>query len=192
MSRRFRIAVCASGGGGNFQALLDARSAAGFDIVQLLTERECGAIARAERAGVPVRRLEGKGSDEVSASLDLALAQDVALIVLAGFMPILSASFCQKWAGRVINTHPSLLPKHGGKGMYGVKVQEAVLRAGDKEAGCSVHYVTADIDGGEVIAQQAIPVLAGESAWDLGGRVFLEENRLLVRAVTQIMKQRGY
>jgi phosphoribosylglycinamide formyltransferase-1 len=192
MSSPFQIFVCASGGGGNFQALIDARAQVGFSIAGLAVDRECGAIQRARDFDIPVHELEGKGGAAISAALDAILDDRLDLVVLAGFMPIVSKSFCQKWAGKVINTHPSLLPKHGGKGMYGVKVQEAVLLAGDTEAGCTVHYVNETIDGGSVILQQAIPVLPGESAWDLGGRVFREENKLLVRAISDIMKQRGH
>jgi phosphoribosylglycinamide formyltransferase-1 len=91
----------------------------------------------------------------------------------------------------MINTHPSLLPKHGGRGMYGVRVQEAVLASGDTMAGCTVHYVDESIDGGEIILQHSVAVRDRETAWDLGGRIFLEENRLLVRAIELIMSKRG-
>ena len=86
----------------------------------------------------------------------------------------------------MINTHPSLLPKYGGKGMFGVRVQEAVLQAKETTAGCTVHYVSEEIDGGAIVAQKAIPVIAGETPWELGGRVFKEENVLLVQAVAFI------
>jgi phosphoribosylglycinamide formyltransferase-1 len=182
MSGLYNIVVCASGGGGNFQALIDARAQLNVEISLLIVDRECGAIDRARAYGIPWVRL-----DTVTAqTLDAALPATVQLVVLAGFMPIIPAATCAKWRGKMINTHPSLLPKYGGKGMFGVKVQEAVLRAGETIAGCTVHYVSEDVDGGVVVAQKAIPVIAGETPWELGGRVFKEENSLLVEAVAFI------
>ena len=188
----FRVVVCASGGGGNFQALIDGRAAAGFQITRLLTDRPCGAVDRAVRHGIPHVQIDARGAAAgLLAALEQAVPADTDLIVLAGFMPIIPAEFCAQWARRIINTHPSLLPKHGGKGMYGVKVQEAVMRAGDSEAGCTVHYVSAEVDGGEIILQKSIPVDYRETPWQLGGRVFLEENHLLLAAVRQLKAQRN-
>ena len=112
-----------------------------------------------------------------------ALPPSADLIVLAGFMPIVPGDICERWQGKIINIHPSLLPKYGGKGMYGVKVQEAVMRAKEEMAGCTVHFVNAGIDEGEIILQKSIEVDYNETPWQLGGRVFKEENRLLVEAV---------
>lgn len=187
MADRFRIVVCASGGGGNFQALIDARTDLDVDIVCLLTDRSCGAIDRAVAHGIPHVLLNGRdGSATLFAEFAAAVPGDVDLIVLAGFMPIIPPHICEQWRGRMINTHPSLLPKYGGKGMYGVKVQEAVMRAGETMAGCTVHFVTAGIDQGEIILQQAIAVDPRETPWELGGRIFREENRLLVEAVRRL------
>ena len=107
-------------------------------------------------------------------------------IVLAGFLPIIPKWICEKWERKIINIHPSLLPKYGGKGMYGVKVQEAILRNHEKYAGCTVHYVDSEIDTGEIIAQKKILVMENESAWELGGRVFNEEIILLPLAIKHI------
>jgi phosphoribosylglycinamide formyltransferase-1 len=188
----FRVVVCASGGGGNFQALIDGRAAAGFQITRLLTDRPCAAVERAIMHGISHIRLDAAHSEAgLLGALEQAIPGDTDLIVLAGFMPVIPAVFCAKWRKRIINTHPSLLPKYGGKGMYGVKVQEAVMRAGESEAGCTVHYVIAELDGGEIILQKSIPVDYRESPWQLGGRVFLEENRLLLAAVCQLKEQRN-
>lgn len=182
MSDRYSIVVCASGGGGNFQALIDARAQLDIDIVLLVVDRQCGAIDRARLHGIPWIKLEQVTAQTLAA----ALPATAGLVVLAGFMPIIPAAVCSTWQGKMINTHPSLLPKFGGKGMYGVKVQEAVLKAGEKTAGCTVHYVSEEIDGGAIVAQKAIPVIAGETPWQLGGRIFKEENALLVEAVALI------
>lgn len=118
--------------------------------------------------------------------MDAAIPNDVDLIVLAGFMPIIPKTLCEKWQGKMINTHPSLLPKYGGRGMFGVKVQEAVMQANEKWAGCTVHFVSEKIDAGEIILQKSIEVDYGETPWQLGGRIFKEENKLLVEAVRRL------
>lgn len=193
MDRSFSLCVMASGGGGNFQSLIDHAPRMGYRIAQLITDRACGAVDRAGAHGIPYQTLDKKAlGAQFFPALAQAVPPDTDLIVLAGFMPILPEWFCAQWPQKIINTHPSLLPAHGGQGMYGVRVQEAVLAAGDMEAGCSVHYVTPVIDGGEIIAQARIPVVPGESAWELGGRVFAEEVQLLPRVVQQLMRERGF
>jgi hypothetical protein len=107
-------------------------------------------------------------------------------IVLAGFLAILPEWICQKWTQRIINIHPSLLPKHGGKGMYGIHVQEAVLAAGDTEAGCTVHYVSAEVDGGNIIAQATVEVLPNDTPETLSQRVQAEEKKLLPRIIGEL------
>lgn len=187
MADRFRIVVCASGGGGNFQALIDARAELDVEITCLLVDRPCGAVDRAVAHGIPhVLVNRGGGSAAMFTEFSAAVPADTDLIVLAGFMPIIPPEICEQWRGRMINTHPSLLPKYGGRGMYGVKVQEAVMRAGDTIAGCTVHFVSAGIDAGDIILQQTVPVDPQETPWQLGGRIFREENRLLVAAVRRL------
>ena len=183
-SSAFNLVVCASGGGGNFQAIIDAQALLGVRISCLIVDRQCGAIDRAVRSGIPCIRLDKKsGKSNLFSHFSEVIPRDTSLIVLAGFMPILPSSICEAWSGRIINTHPSLLPKYGGKGMYGVKVQEAVLAAKEVVAGCTVHYVDSQIDSGAIILQKSIKVDPKETAWQLGSRVFLEENRLLVEAI---------
>lgn len=184
MTDQFRIVVCASGGGGNFQALIEARGSLGIEIPLLVVDRQCVAIERAEKNRIAYIVLDGaNGRDALFADFEKAIPDDIDLIVLAGFMPIIPSHICEKWQGRIINTHPSLLPKYGGKGMYGVKVQEAVMQANEKMAGCTVHFVSSGIDEGEIILQKAIEVNYAETPWQLGGRIFKEENSLLVEAI---------
>jgi phosphoribosylglycinamide formyltransferase 1 len=183
-----RLVVCASGGGGNFQALIDARGEIGFEITCLIVDRDCGAVQRAEQAMIPVKRIE-RSSSNLSHALDQSIPASTDLIVLAGFMPIVPKDICEKWHRKMINTHPSLLPKFGGKGMYGVKVQEAVMAAGEELAGCTVHFVSDQIDAGETILQKAISVDYEETPWQLGGRIFLEETKLLVEAVRLLVNR---
>lgn len=184
----FQVVVCASGGGGNFQALIDGQKTSGYEIAALIVDRECGAIERAKNHDILCLFLNMKeiGKENFWKNFQKSIPPETNLIVLAGFMPIVPDYICSKWKGRIINTHPSLLPKYGGKGMVGVKVQEAVLENGDKEAGCTIHWVSPEIDGGDILLQSKVPVMAGESAWDLGGRIFIEENKLLVSAIRLI------
>jgi len=187
MTDQFSIVVCASGGGGNFQALINARQSLNVQIVLLIVDRECGAIDRAVKEGIPYFRIQARTEqDDFSDRVIGVVPETTDLIVLAGFMPILPPAVCEHWRGRIINTHPSLLPKFGGRGMYGVKVQEAVMAAGEKQAGCTVHYVDEQIDGGQIILQRSIDVDYAQTPWQLGARVFAEENKLLVEAVKLI------
>lgn len=195
-SNDYCVVICASGGGGNFQALIDGQktaedSTSRYQIIKLITDRPCGALDRANQSGIEALSLDKKtlGAEEFWNRFDAAIPVETDLVVLAGFIPIIPANICEKWKGRMINTHPSLLPKYGGKGMVGVKVQEAVIAAGDDMAGCTIHYVSPEIDGGQIILQARIPVKTGESAWDLGGRVFKEENRILVEAVLKLKER---
>lgn len=159
----------------------------GYHISLLIVDRECPAIKIAKENGISYSVLEkkvlGKSFFE---EFEKIVPIDTNLIVLAGFLPIIPKWICEKWERKIINIHPSLLPKYGGKGMYGVKVQEAILRNHEKYAGCTVHYVDSEIDTGEIIAQKKILVMENESAWELGGRVFNEEIILLPLAIKHI------
>lgn len=190
MSKPFNICVLASGGGGNFQALVDQSEDHGYSLVKLITDRDCGAINRAEAAGIATTLLDRKVLGAAFFEhLEAEIPAHIDLVVLAGFMPIIPAWLCSKWRRRIINTHPSLLPDYGGRGMYGIRVQEAVLGNGERFAGCTVHFVTDVVDGGDIILQSRIEIEPQESAWALGGRVFLEENKLLPLAVVQLMAE---
>ena len=108
-------------------------------------------------------------------------------IVLAGYLSILTEKFIKKWDKRVINIHPSLLPKFGGKGMYGIKVHEAVIKAGEKESGCTVHFVTNEIDAGEIITNVKVPVLEDDTPETLQKRVLEQEHKLLIKGIKKIL-----
>ena len=185
--KSFNIVVCASGGGGNFRSLIKYQCDYGYHISLLIVDRECPPIKIAKENGISYSVLEkkvlGKSFFE---EFEKIVPIDTNLIVLAGFLPIIPKWICEKWERKIINIHPSLLPKYGGKGMYGVKVQEAILRNHEKYAGCTVHYVDSEIDTGEIIAQKKILVMENESAWELGGRVFNEEIILLPLAIKHI------
>lgn len=179
----FNIVVCASGGGGNFQKLINNQKKYEYKIRLLIVDRYCGAIKRAMENGIEYIFIERNENENFFIKMDKKIPLNTDLIVLAGFMPIISSSFCNKWNKKIINTHPSLLPKYGGKGMYGVKVQEAVMKNMEKFAGCTIHYVNEGIDEGEIILQKKIKVNYDETPWELGGHIFKEEGALLVKAI---------
>jgi phosphoribosylglycinamide formyltransferase-1 len=177
----FNIVVLASGTGTTLQALIDNQALHGYHVALVVANRPCTALERAQAAAIPT--LQSKDWE----AIDQALTDNhVQLIVLAGFLAIIPEWICQKWAQRIINIHPSLLPKHGGKGMYGIHVQEAVLAAGDTEAGCTVHYVSAEVDGGNIIAQATVEVLPDDTPETLSQRVQAEEKKLLPRIIGEL------
>jgi phosphoribosylglycinamide formyltransferase-1 len=179
-----KIAVFSSGKGGNFEHLVSNQSLAKFEVAQLVTDRDCEAEAKAAKLGVGIYRIPTvDGNLDFSQLLQHLSNQNLDLIVLAGFMPIIPARFISLWKGYIINTHPSILPNHGGIGMYGVKVQESVLKSRDDFAGCTVHHVTSDVDMGEIIFQQKFKVPQNITAWELGGIVFRLEGPQLLNAI---------
>ena len=182
MNTTSNIAVFASGTGTTLQTLIDKQLQHGYRVALVVANRECSAIARAQDSHIPTLL----SKDWIA--IDQTLTQhDVQLVVLAGFLAIIPEWICHKWEQRIINIHPSLLPKHGGKGMYGIRVQEAVLAAGDTTAGCTVHYVSAEVDGGSIIAQTTVPVLPNDTPDSLVARVQQEEKQLLPRTIEAIL-----
>ena len=183
METTHNIAVFASGNGTTLQTLIDQQLQHGYRVALVVANRECPALARAKHAHIPT--LQSKDWTEI----DQALTQhDILLVVLAGFLAIIPEWICHKWEKRIINIHPSLLPKHGGKGMYGIRVQEAVLVAGDTIAGCTVHYVSAEVDGGSIIAQATVAVQPNDTPDTLSLRVQQAEKQLLPRTITEIIQ----
>ena len=183
-----RIAVLASGRGSNLQALIDARrdGALPAEIVLVASDKvRAQALRRAEDAGIATLALDPKTYPS-RAAFDADLFARVAahrpdLVVLAGFMRILDAAAIAPWHGRMINIHPSLLPKYPG-----LHTHRRAIEAGDVVHGSSVHYVTAELDGGPVIAQARVPIHAGDSEDTLAARLLGEEHRLLVASVARI------
>lgn len=195
---KIRVAVLVSGGGTNLQAILDAarsgmiRSAE----VVLVVSSQPGvyALERAKRAGVPSavlrkQELGGQAGFE-TALLELLRAYRVDLIVLAGFLSILSNDFTSQYDHRILNVHPSLIPSFCGKGFYGLKVHEAALSRGVKVTGATVHFVNEIPDGGEILAQKAVEILPDDTPETLQRRVMEQaEWKLLPAAVESVSAQ---
>ncbi len=175
-----RVAVLVSGGGTNLQALLDA-PLPHADIC-LVAARKPGlyALERAQKYDVETLVIEGKKA-QFEAALSQALeSRRIDLIVLAGFLTILSADFVRRYPGRIVNIHPALLPSFGGQGMYGLAVHEAALARGVKVTGATVHLVNAEADGGPILAQRAVDVLPGDTPETLQRRVMEQAEWLLL------------
>lgn len=193
-----RIAVLVSGGGTNLQALLDAQHAGKLPSgeIVLVVSNVAGAYAleRAKKAGVPGSTLLKKelGSQEAFEAALLRTLQKnrIDVIILAGFLNILSGSFTDRYPDRILNIHPSLIPSFCGAGFYGLKVHEAALAYGVKVTGATVHFVNSVPDGGRIIAQKAVDIFPGDTPESLQRRVMEQaEWVLLPQAAEQVCRE---
>ncbi len=188
-----KIAVLVSGGGTNLQALLDAQTAgilsSGRISLVVSNKKDAYALERARAAGVDtavVLKSECGSQEKFEDKLMSVLADgDIELIVLAGFMSILSERFTKAYDRRIINVHPSLIPSFCGKGFYGLKVHEAALEYGVKVTGATVHFVNEIPDGGEILMQKAVYIEAGDSPEILQRRVMEQAEWIILPAATE-------
>ena len=197
MLTKARIAVFVSGGGTNLEALLNAQEAGSIphgEIVLVIASNETAyALTRAANHGVPGVAVPKKQmtQEAFESALNEKLTEyRVDVIILAGFLSILSADFVKQWPDRIINIHPSLIPSFCGKGMYGLKVHEAALARGVKVTGATVHLVNEIPDGGRILLQKAVEILPGDTAEVLQRRVMEQaEWILLPQAAEMLCKQ---
>jgi phosphoribosylglycinamide formyltransferase-1 len=190
-----RIAVLVSGGGTNLQALIDARESgllkSGALALVVSSRADAYALERAKRAGIPaetIERSEYASREAYEEKLLSVLAEHrINVIVLAGYMLILSAAFVSHYPDRILNVHPSLIPAHCGKGYYGLKVHEAVLAAGEKITGATVHMVNEVPDGGRILMQKEVDVLPGDTPQTLQRRVMEEAEWQLLPSAAELI-----
>jgi len=189
VTRPLPVAVLVSGEGTTLDALAELVSGDHLPvrIALVVADRpEAPAVERARRRGLPTLVHPSRGVDlerwsrDVSAELTV---RGVELVVLAGFLTILPPAFLDRWRGRAVNVHPSLLPKYGGPGMYGARVHRAVLASGDRTTGATVHLVTADVDGGPALAQAPVEVVPGDTPATLRARLHPVEVKLLAEVL---------
>lgn len=180
-----RAAIMISGGGSNMAVLIAASQAPDYPVafVGVISDHaDAGGLAKAEAAGVPAiafeRRDFGSKAEHEAAILAHLAGLDIDLICLAGYMRLLSADFIGAWPGKILNIHPSLLPLYPG-----LDTHQRAIDAGARLAGCSVHVVTEGVDEGPLVAQAAVPVIAGDTAATLAARVLKAEHRLYPAAV---------
>ncbi len=193
-----RIAVLVSGGGTNLQAVIDGIEDGrirGAEVVRVISSNpDACSLERAKKHGIEAVVIgkinypnQAKRTKAILTALDEA---ETNLVILAGYMSILEPEIIEAYRGRIINIHPSLIPKFCGPGFYGKRVHEAVLAAGEKESGATVHYVDEGVDTGPVILQEKVPVLAGDTAETLAARVLETEHKILPKAVEIIIAER--
>jgi len=195
--RVLNLGVLISGSGSNLQALIDACARDDFPAciqVVISNNPDVYGLERAKAAGIAAhvvdhKNFDGRGAFEKALS-DVLAGYEIDLICLAGFMRILTPEFTESWADKMINVHPSLLPRHGGEGMYGMHVHRAVIANGESESGVSVHHVIAKCDAGDVIVQRRVSVDAGETAESLAEKVLREEHIAYPQAVERLAKER--
>ena len=200
MDNKTSIAVFVSGGGTNLQALLDAQQNGLLphgDIELVISNvRDAYALERAKMAGaktaVVVKKELGSQKAFESRIFDLLEAHDIDLIVLAGFLCILSEDFTSRFPERIINVHPSLIPSFCGKGFYGLKVHEAALQRGVKVTGATVHFVNEIPDGGKIILQKAVEVLPDDTPESLQLRVMQEAEWVLLPQAVEMVSKKIY
>lgn len=191
---RLKLAVLVSGRGSNLQAILDACAGRRFPAEVCLVfsnDPQAYALTRAEAAGVPVATLAHKGFPGGRTAFDREVGDMIAqsgadLVVLAGYMRLLSPDFVQRFEGRLINIHPSLLPA-----FKGLKAHRQALDAGVRFSGCTVHFVTAEMDAGPIIAQAAVPVHIDDDERTLSQRILKAEHRLYPHAIRMIAEGRA-
>jgi formyltetrahydrofolate-dependent phosphoribosylglycinamide formyltransferase len=189
------IVVFASGSGTNFQSLIDAveaRTLTHARISGLVTNNpNAGAIGRAKKHDIPVaviRREAFPNDIEYERNLlEHLKALETDLIVLAGYLKKIPSSLLREYPNRVINIHPALLPKHGGKGFYGRRVHEAVIANNESVSGCTVHVVTEEYDQGPILGQRTVSVLPDDTPEELQKRVLEQEHQLLPEVIQQIL-----
>ncbi|UCD94644.1 MAG: phosphoribosylglycinamide formyltransferase [Candidatus Zixiibacteriota bacterium] len=197
MNSRAKIAVFISGGGTNLQSLIDATNSgklSGEIVLVVSSKSNAYGLERARNAGIDTfvfRKKDYPGSEEAEKDLlEMLEEYEVEYIALAGYLKLVPSPVVRRYKDRITNIHPALLPRYGGKGMYGHHVHEAVLASGDKESGATVHLVDEIYDHGEIIIQERIPVMAGDTPDTLAARVLEVEHKIYPQALENLIQGR--
>jgi phosphoribosylglycinamide formyltransferase-1 len=186
----FKIAVLVSGGGTNLQEIIDniENKRLNCKIEYIIADRDCYSLERGRKYNIKSVLLDKKEyGNKLSNEINKVLENKVDLIVLAGYLSIIDKDFISDWNNKIINIHPSLLPKYGGKGMYGMNVHEAVIANKEKKSGCTVHFVDVDIDTGKILLQRKVDVSNNETPESLQKKVLKEEHQLLIEAIEKVI-----
>lgn len=203
-----KIAVLVSGGGTNLQALIDYQQANAdcpYEIAVVISDhKDAFALERAAKAGIPtaitspyavmgaeVAKAASRDEKRTAVSdkvLELCEQYEICGIVQAGWLTVLAGKIIDKYADKIINLHPALLPKFGGVGMWGHHVHEAVLAAGEKESGCTIHLVNGECDGGKILIQKKVPVMPGDDPDSLYARIAPQEHEAMVEGACMLVR----
>lgn len=192
---KLKLGILASHGGSNMQAIIDAcnkNQIIGDVSVVICNNSNAGAVEKAEKAGIPVYHLSKKNYP-IDSDLDEAISivlkkYNVNIVALAGYMKKLGPKVLKDYKSRILNIHPALLPKHGGRGMYGINVHKSVITSGDKESGATVHLVNENYDEGGILSQVIVRVSEDETPQTLAQKVLVEEHRLYPITLEKISK----
>jgi len=188
-----KLVIFASGSGSNFQAIINATKNQDIHAViagLIVNKKNIGAVERAQKHDIPVALLTPDDTHQFEQQLEKQLHKwNPDLIVLAGFLKKIPERIIRKYPDKIINIHPALLPKYGGKGFYGLRVHKAVIEAEESESGCTVHYVNEEYDKGDIIAQKKVPVQPSDTPEILAKRVLKEEHKLLPSVIKNILNQ---
>lgn len=190
---KLNLGFMASHGGSNMQAIIDSIKAGKLDAkacVVISNNSGSGALERARNEGIPYFHISGKTQpDETKRDneiMEIFRGHGADTLILAGYMKKVGKILLEEYRGRILNIHPALLPKYGGKGMFGIRVHEAVLAAGDKETGATIHLVDDRYDHGRILAQSKVPVMPGDTADSLAARVLQTEHLLYSETLQKI------
>lgn len=197
MTAPLKLAVLASHGGSNMQAIIDNIAAGRLNarVVMIISNNsESGALERARRAGIPWRHISSRThpgpGEEDAAIVEAITGAGAQIVVLAGYMKKLGPLLLSTYRGRILNIHPALLPAYGGAGMYGIHPHEAVIAAGEKESGATVHLVTEHYDRGPILGQRRVPVEPGDTPETLQKRVLAVEHQIYTDVIQGIIEGR--
>ena len=191
---KLKLGFLASHGGSNMQAIIDSINSGALDAeacIVISNNSESKALERAEKEGIPAFHMSSAAYPDAD-ELDRAIAMKMIehncdLVILAGYMKKIGGAVLRLFKGRILNIHPALLPKYGGKGMYGNNVHKAVIAAGDKESGPTIHIVDAVYDNGRILSQSKVPVLEDDTFETLAARVLEQEHILYARTLLEIV-----
>ncbi|WP_185869175.1 formyltransferase family protein [Blattabacterium cuenoti] len=182
-----KIAILVSGKGTNMQHILLAiknGTLSNFRVNLVISDRCCSAIQYSLKEKIRSFSLEKIKKKFLFKEINNILLKDIPhIIILSGFLSILDEEFCEKWIGKVINIHPSLLPKYGGKGMYGIKVHQEVIKNKEKISGATVHYVSKDVDKGDIILKKSCKIYSEDTPISLSQKVSLIEREILIKSI---------
>ncbi len=187
-----KVAVFVSGKGSNLQIIIDSiknRSLENVTIQAVMADRLCYGLERAQKHNILSYQFSRKDKMMFQKISDQLSSSEVDFIVLAGFLSIIPEDFCQKWHKKIINLHPSLLPKYGGMGMYGDRVHQAVLDNHEKKSGATIHFVTGEVDKGAIIVQKSCQINENETLESLKKKVQKIEHVIIIEAIRKLKER---
>ncbi len=196
-SEKIRLGFLASGRGSNMLAIIDNCKAGKLDaepVVVISNNADAGALVYARKAGIPAFHLSSNKHEDESVldqeMTDTLKSHNIDWVILAGYMKMIGSKLLEEFRGKILNIHPSLLPRHGGQGMYGLHVHEAVLASGESETGVTIHMVDGEYDQGRILAQEKVSVEADDTPESLAARVLKVEHELYSETLQGIIEGR--